>query len=195
MVEFSSNSVMVVGAREFAMSQDPSNPFPSQAAYPSTPAAYPQQPAPGGSSVWKWIVGIVGLLILMPCMCCGGCLAYSFTVKDLTISNGEHVGGSPMNVKFDYAFHDDGSRGPLKAFFIVVQAANGTRRESQIRGGFGFGMGGKPGIPMRGTWSFGNGADLGPENNKRYVQVWIESEDDHGSRSVASNTLTIYPKS
>lgn len=155
------------------------------------PAAYPQQPPPQGSSVWKWIVGTLGVMIFVPCMCCGGCTAYLATIKDLTISNGEHLGGSPMNIKFDYAFRDDGSRGPLKAYFIVVQAANGTRRERSVVGGFGFGP---QSVPMSGTWTFGNAVDLGPENNKRYVKVWIESESG-GGRSTASNTLTIYPKS
>ena len=177
------------------MSQVPPTPgYPNPAGYPPMPAAYPA-PAPQGSSAWKWLVGIVGLMILMPCMCCTGCLAYSFTIKDLTISNGEHLGGpSPMNIKFDYAFRDDGSRGPLKAYYIVVQAANGTRRETAIHGQIGFGMGGGRSVPMTGTWHFGNAADLGPENNKRYVKVWIESEAG-GGRSTASNTLTIYPKS
>jgi hypothetical protein len=162
--------------------------------YPGAPGPIPPQP-PQRSSLWMWIVGAAGFLIFMPCVCCGGLLAYSMTVKDLTISNGEHLGGSPMHVKFDYAFHNDGKRGPLKAFYIVVQAANGTRREQSVVGGFGFGPGfGRNSVPMRGTWQFGNIVDLGPDNNKRYVQVWIES-DQGGSRSVASNTLTIYPKS
>jgi hypothetical protein len=178
------------------MSQVPPGPIYSDpAGYPPMPGAYPPQPPPPQtSSLWKWIVGIVGVMIFMPCLCCSGCLAYSFTVKDLTISNGEHLGGSPMNIKIDYAFRDDGSRGPLKAYYIVVQAANGTRRERLITGQLTFGFGGTPTIPMSGTWHFGNAVDLGPENNKRYVKVWIESESG-GGRSTASNTLTIYPKS
>src|SRR5437870_11486449 len=111
------------------MSQGPT--YPDPAGYPSTPGPFPPQP-PQGSSAWKWIVGIIGLMIFTPCLCCSGCLAYSFTLKDLTISNGEHLGGSPMNIKIDYAFRDDGRRGPLKAYYIVVQAANGTRRERQV---------------------------------------------------------------
>lgn len=159
-----------------------------------SPTSGAHQPPPAQpSSAWKWIVGIVGLMIFMPCVCCSGCLAYSFTIKDLTISNGEHLGGSPMNIKFDYAFHDDGSRGPPKSYYIVVQAANGTRRERPVTGPFGFGFGPQR-ISMRGTWQFGDAIDLGPDNNKQYVQVWIESES--GSvRATSSNTLTIYPKS
>jgi hypothetical protein len=172
----------------------PASGYPDPAGFPPLPGAYPPQPTTRGSSAWKWIVGIVGLMIFMPCLCCSGCLAYSMTIKDLTISNGEHLGGSPMNVRIDYAFRDDGSRGPLKSYYMVVQAANGTRRERQITGGFAFGMGGVPSVPMSGTWHFGNAVDLGPENNKRYVKVWIESEAG-GGRSTASNTLTIYPKS
>lgn len=166
--------------------------YPDPAGYPPAPGAY-QAPPPAGSSAWKWIVGLVGVFLFMPCLCCGGCFAYSLTVKDLTLSNGEHLGGSPMNVKFDYAFHHDGSRGPLKAYYIVVRAANGTRRERPISGQFGRGFGVRE-VPMQGTWHFGNAVDLGPDNNKRYVQVWIESEQG-GNRSTASNTLTIYPKS
>jgi len=169
--------------------------YPDPANYPHAPGPFPPQPPPPGSSAWKWIVVIVGLMIFVPCVCCGGCTAYLSTIKDLTISNGEHLGGSPMNIKFDYAFRDDGSRGPLKTYYIVVQAANGTRRERSVVGGFGFGFGPQS-VPMRGNWQFGNGPDLGPENNKRYVKVWIESEQDgSSSRSTASNTLTIYPKS
>jgi hypothetical protein len=169
----------------------PNNPYPGPAGYPSAPGAFPQQPASQGSSAWKWIVGIVGLLILMPCMCCGGLLAYSMTVKDLTISNGEHLGGTPMNVKVDYAFQVDHHRGLTKNYHMVVRAANGTRRERVVAGG-GFIP---QRIPINGTWFFSNAVDLGPEQNKRYVQVWIESEDEDGTRGVASNTLTIYPKS
>jgi hypothetical protein len=165
----------------------PSGPtYPDPVSYPGAPGPYIAQPPPR-SSLWMWIVGALGLMIFMPCVCCGLPLAYSFTVKDLTLSNGEHLGGSPMHIKFDYAFRTDGRGEQPKAFYIVVQAANGTKRESSI-GGFGFG------VPMRGTWRFGNAVDLGPENNKKYVQVWIEGEQN-GNRSTASNTLTIYPKS
>ena len=175
------------------MSQVPPGPaYPEPAGYPPMPSAYPPQPQPPqGSSAWKWIVGIVGMMIFMPCLCCTGCLAYSFTVKDLTISNGEHLGGSPMNVKIDYAFQVDWHRGLSKDYHMVVRAANGTRRERIVVGG-GFVP---QRIPIRGTWHFGNAVDLGPAQNKNYVQVWIESEDDSGGRSAASNTLTIYPKS
>ena len=168
----------------------PPSAYPDAAGYPPVPGAYAPQP-PQSSSAWKWIVGILGVMIFTPCLCCTGCLAYSFTVKDLTISNGEHLGGSPMNVKIDYAFQVDRHRGLTKNYHMVVLAANGTRRDRIVVGG-GF----VPRrIPISGTWHFGNAADLGPEESKRYVQVWIESEDDNGGRSVASNTLTIYPKS
>jgi len=175
------------------MSQVPPGPsYSDPAGYPPMPTAHPQQPPPPqGSSVWKWIVGIVGVMIFVPCMCCGGCTAYLATIKDLTISNGEHIGGSPMNVKVNYVFQVDEHRGLTKNYHMVVRAANGTRRERVVvGGGFGFQR-----IPVHGTWHFGNAVDLGADQNKSYVQVWIESEDDHGGRAVASNTLTIYPKS
>jgi hypothetical protein len=169
------------------MSQVP--PGPSN---PDLPAAYPAQtPHQRGSGLWKWILGITGLIIFVPCVCCGGCTAYLATIKDLAITNGEHLGGSPMNVKVDYVFQVDEHRGLTKNYHMVVQAANGTRRErTVVGGGFGFQR-----IPVRGTWHFGNAVDLGPDQNKKFVQVWIEAEDENGGRSTASNTLTIYPKS
>jgi hypothetical protein len=127
----------------------------------------------------------MGLAMLMPCVCCGGCLAYASTFKDVTISNGEHLGGSPMNVRFNYEIRNS-DRGPPKSYYVVVEAANGTKRENTL-GGFRF--------PVRGTSQFPSNVDLGPENNKKPVTIWIETEDVHGSRSTASNTLTIYPKS
>ena len=170
----------------------PNSPFPGAAGYPPPPGPYP--PPKSGSSAWKWIVGVLGLLVLMPCMCCIGILSWSMTIKDLAISNGQHLGGPPMNVRFDYAFNNDGSREPAKAFYIVVESANGTRREQSVVGGFGFGFGQRS-VPMRGTWQFFAGGDLvGPEHEGA-VRVWIESEDSRGNRSTASNTLRIYPKS
>jgi hypothetical protein len=175
------------------MSQIPPSPgYSDPAGYPPLPGPYPPQPqAAPRNSAWKWIVGILGMMVFMPCLCCGGCLADSFTVKDLTISNGEHLGGSPLNVKVNYMFHVDEHHGLTKNYHMVVRAANGIRRErTVVGGGFAFQR-----IPVHGTWQFGNAVDLGPDQNKNYVQVWIESEDDRGSRSIASNTLTIYPKS
>ena len=50
-------------------------------------------------------------------------------------------------------------------------------------------------IPLRGTWTFFNNVDVGAEGgNKQPISVWIESESLGGSRSTASNTLTIHPK-
>lgn len=162
------------------------NPFGASGQLPAgLPPASPQK----GGSLWLWIVGIVGALCLLPCLCCGGIVAYSATVKELAISNGQHLGGPPLNVKFDYAFADQG-RGMPKSYFIVVKAADGTRKERSVAG-FGFGP---QRIAMRGTWQFTDSRDLGPERNKLPVKVWIESEDHRGSRSTASNTLTIYPK-
>ena len=91
-----------------------------------------------------------------------------------------------MNVKFDYAFADQG-HGMPKGYYIVVQASDGTRKERSISGGFGR-------VAMRGTWQFSDSLALGPERNKKPVKVWVESEDHRGSRATASNTLTIYPK-
>jgi hypothetical protein len=96
-----------------------------------------------------------------------------------------------MHVRVDYAFGNDGSRGPLKGYYLVAQTASGVKREQSI-GGFGFGP---QRIPMRGSWQFFAGGDLiGPEH-KGAVTVWVEAEETNGSRSTASNTLTIYPKS
>lgn len=168
----------------------PDSPFPGAAGYQPQQNLYPSSNS--GGSVWKWIVGILGVLVLMPCMCCIGILAWSMTIKDLAISNGQHLGGPPMNVKFDYAFRDDGRRGSPKAFFIVVQSASGVRREQPIARGIGFGP---QTVPMRGTWQFFAGGDLAGPEHQGAVQVWVEAEDMSGSRSTASNTLTIYPKS
>src|SRR6476620_10782172 len=87
--------------------------FPDPASYPSPPGPYAQpMPAKEGRSWWPWIVGGLGLLVVMPCLCCGGCMVVIGSFKEITISNGEHLGGSPMNVRFNYAFANDGSHGP-----------------------------------------------------------------------------------
>jgi hypothetical protein len=154
--------------------------------YPSAP--YPSAPEPK-RSIWPLLAALGGLLITMPCLCCGGCLAYSMTVKEITLTNGQHLGGPPMNIEFDYAFNGQ-DHGPLKSYYIVVKAANGSTREQSV-GGFGFGI---QRIPLRGRWRFANGLDLGPEGNKKPVQVWIEASAHGNDRYTASNTLTIYPK-
>lgn len=157
-------------------------------AYSPTGGPFAQPPAPSGGSWWKWIIGGIGLMLLMPCLCCSGCLVIAAMNKEVTLANGQHLGGHPFNVKFDYAFANDGSRGPLYTYFIVARAANGTQREQMIHG-----FGGR--IALRGTMNFSNQVDLGPNSQGSPVQVWIEAEDGGGRRSTISNTLTIYPKS
>ena len=154
------------------------------------PPPFSPETPPQRRSIWVWILGIGGVLVLMPCLCCSGLLGFSFLFKEVTISDGEHMGGSPMNVKFNYAFADQG-HGPPKAYFIVVQTAGGTKREQPI-GGMGFGP---QRIALRGTWQFHAGPEVAGQDDRRPVKVWIESEEHRGHRSTASNTLTIAPKS
>jgi len=169
------------------MSQYPPSGSPGDPTYANSYGSMPPTPQKS-PTLWIWIAGGVALLVMTPCLCCGGGIAYVSSIKEITLTNGKHNGGPPMNVSFDYAFRDEG-RGPLKSYYIIVQAYNGSTRERSI-GGFGFGI---QHIPMRGTWSFSDSLDLGADNNKP-VKVWIESEGTGGGRSTASNTLTIYPK-
>ena len=156
-------------------------PFPGDTMNSGGPLGPPRRSVP----IWLWIVGAIGVVALLPFCCCGGLLAWSSTFTDFTLSNGEHLGGSPMNIKFDYELRGD-DRGMPKAYSIVVRSADGTTRDRPIGGGF---------INRRGTFTF-NAFDVGQSKLRGPVKVWIESSDAFGrSTATASNTLTIYPKS
>src|SRR5688500_13908666 len=129
------------------MSQYPPIPFdpaPSSFQPGPGPAPYQSRPAGGGSRVWLWVLGAIGLLGLTPCLCCLGGFAYIATFKEFELNNGQHMGGNPMNVQFDYHIKGDG-RGPSKAYYIVCRTADGVVREQNIRGPF---------IDTRGTFRF-----------------------------------------
>lgn len=149
------------------------------------PGPFVQQPPPASGGVWKWIVGVLALLVVTPCMCCGGCLAVASMFKEVTLSSGEHLGGGPMNVRFHYKFNGP-DRGPSKSYTIVAEGAGGVRREQSMTGFAGR-------ILSESDWTFRDPVDLGPENNKQPVRIWIEADAGQG-RSTASNTITIYPK-
>jgi len=156
--------------------------------YPTTPpspaGSVPPAAAPGGSSRWWiWLLAIGGLLFMSPFCCCGGLLVYASTFRDFALSNGQHLGGPPMNVRFDYEVRTD--RLMVDAFYLVCRSADGTTRERNLFSSFS----------RRGTMHF-SAVGLGPAGAVRGpVQVWIEKEDLRGRRSRASNTLTIYAKS
>ena len=141
------------------------------------------RPAPsGGSRWWVWLLAIVGCVLVSPFCCCGGLIAMASNYKDFALSNGQHLGGPPMNVRFDYEISNDHLM--FDSYFIVCKSADGTSRERNLAGNFA----------KRGTLQF-NAFDLGPATTVRGpVQVWIEKADIRGSRSRASNVLTIFTK-
>ena len=150
-------------------------------ANPSPPAAAGPPPS-GGSRWWVWLLAIGGLLLVSPVCCCGGLIAWAATFKDFALSNGQHLGGPPMNVRFDYEIRSDHLMSGT--FYIVCKSADGTSRERNLAGSFA----------KRGTLQF-NAFDIGPANTVRGpVQVWIEKQDFRGGRSRASNVLTIRTK-
>lgn len=165
------------GLPPFALPQGPpaadpggSNPYPT-----------PPPPPPGGlgSRLWLWILGLVGLVVLSPLCCCGGLLVYASSYKDFTIRNGEHLGGSPMNLRFDYELRD--VKPVLDPYFIVVRTADGTVRERPLQGW----------LEKRGVFHF-NAFDVRAGEGRFPVRVWLEREGRRGDRSTASNTLLIY---
>lgn len=103
---------------------------------------------------------------------------YAATFKDFTLANGEHLGGPPLNVKFDYEMHND--RPMFDAFFIVAQTADGTTRDRNLWGR----------IDHKGSFTF-NAWDVPEGEGKFPVRVWIEKEGRDGNRSRASNTISI----
>ena len=138
----------------------------------------PEPPRRSGIPRWLIVLGVV--FVIMPLSCCGGLLLWSSTFKDFKLSNGQHLGGSAMNVKFDYeikrkdfVMHD--------AYFIVAQTADDVTRERNLHGRFA----------TRGTLHF-TAIDAGPaEPKKSPVKVWIEKEGMRGGRSRASNVISI----
>lgn len=145
-------------------------------------------PPPSAARRWlPWILGAVSVLLLTPCLCCSGCMVVSSFFKEITISNGQHLGGPAMNVRFDYQFAGE-DRGPLKSYYIVAQSASGVRRERSI-GGVGVTR-----IPLSGTWQFFDGSPLNESDRAKPIRIWIESENHRGDRTTASNTLTIAPQ-
>jgi hypothetical protein len=145
-------------------------------------------PPPSAARRWlPWILGMVGVLLLTPCLCCSGCLVVASFYKELKISNGQHLGGSTINVQFDYQFAGE-DRGMPKAYFIVAQSAYGVRREQSV-GGIGVTR-----IPLRGSWRFFDGVPLPESDRNKPIRVWVEAEDHRGERSTISITLKIMPK-
>ncbi|HZN35024.1 MAG TPA: hypothetical protein VFB80_14445 [Pirellulaceae bacterium] len=151
--------------------------------FPDTnPQAAASPPPAAGSRWWIWLLAIGGFVLISPFCCCGGLIVAASTYKDFALSNGQHLGGPPMNVRFDYEIRND--RLMFDTFYIVCKSADGTSRERNLAGSFA----------KRGTLHF-NAFDLGPASTVRGpVQVWIEKADMRGGRSRASNVLTIYTK-
>jgi hypothetical protein len=121
------------------------------------------------------------MILLLPLCCCGGLLVYAGTYKDFTLRNGEHQGGSPLNVRFDYEMHND--RPMFDAFYIVGRTADGTSRERNLWGH----------LNKRGSLHLG-AFDVPAREGQFPVQIWIEKEGRDGHRSRASNTIWIRAK-
>jgi hypothetical protein len=128
-----------------------------------------------------WLLAIGGLVVMLPLCCCGGMLVYASSFKDFTLRNGEHLGGSPLNVRFDFEMHTD--RPTFVAFFIVGRTADGTTRERNLSGW----------LNKRGSLHF-SAFDVPAREGQFPVQVWIEKEGRDGHRSRASNTISIRAK-
>ncbi len=135
---------------------------------------------PRRSGVPRWLIILGAVFVVLPVSCCGGILWWTSTFKDFELSNGEHLGGAAMNVRFDY--HIKIKDIVLKdAYLIVAETADGVTRDRPVPRSF----------PTRGTWYF-NALDVGPaEPKKSPVKVWLEKEDMRGNRSRASNVIRI----
>src|SRR5262245_18349291 len=149
----------------------------------ASPQAAASPPPSGGSRWWVWLLAIGGLLLISPFCCCGGLLIFASSFKDFALSNGQHLSGPPMNVRFDYEIRNDHLM--FDDFAIVCRSADGTTRKRSLVGS----------VAKQGKLHF-NAFDLGPANTVRSpVKVWIEQVDMRGNRSRASNVLTIYARS
>src|SRR5262245_66198516 len=73
----------------------------------ASPQAAASPPPSGGSRWWVWLLAIGGLLLISPFCCCGGLLIFASSLKDFALSNGQHLGGPTMNVRFDYEIRND----------------------------------------------------------------------------------------
>ncbi len=139
------------------------------------------QPPPrsgnGCATAAKWGCG----LAMLPVVGLVALLLWASTVKNWELSNGEHMGGSPMNVRFDYLIKGQTSR--FHAYFIVVESADGTVLDQNVHGM----------LNARGTLHFGRfGA---PRDVEGPVHVWMEKEDvNRGGRERCSNVLRIRTK-
>jgi hypothetical protein len=169
-------------------SQSPYPPsYPPQASFSTSPGQFPSPPPqpplnlPGntGSRLWIWLLGLGGAFLLAPFCCCGGLLIFASSFTDFTIRGGEHLGGSPMNLRFDYELHND--KMMLDPYFIVARTADGTTREQGIQGW----------LNKRGTMHFG-AFNVTPKDGQFPVKVWIEKESRRGGRSKASNVISVY---
>ena len=135
---------------------------------------------PRRSGIPRWLIVLGVVFVVLPVSCCGGLLLWSSTFKDFKLSGGQHLGGSAMNVKFDYEIKSKDFV-MRDAYFIVAQTADDVTRDQNLHGRFA----------TRGTLHF-NASGAGPaEPAKSPVKVWIEKEDMRGGRSRASNVISI----
>jgi hypothetical protein len=138
------------------------------------------QPPPRRSQAKRWLI-ILGLLFVgLPLSCCGGLLFWSTMFKEFKLSNGQHMGGTAMNLKFDYEVKTR-DRFLSGAYSIVAETYDGITRDRPLPRRF----------DSRGTFFF-NALDAGPaEKSKSPVKVWIEKETFQGGRGKASNVISI----
>jgi hypothetical protein len=179
----SSNDPYVPGPETFAgfPSGGPPHGTPGIPPLGSHPCPAPPPAGSPGTRLWLWILGFVGFVVLSPLCCCGGLLVYASSFKEFTIRNGEHLGGGPMNVRFEYELRE--VKPVLDPYFIVVRAADGTVRERPLQGW----------VEKRGVFHF-SAFDVPPQEGLFPVRVWLEREGRRGERMTASNTLLIYGK-
>ncbi len=132
------------------------------------------------SGIKRWLI-ILGILFVgLPLSCCGGLLYWSTMFKEFSLSNGQHLGGTAMNLKFDYEVKTR-DRFLKGAYFIVAETADGVTRELSLPRHF----------DSRGTFTF-FALDAGPANKaKSPVRVWIDKESFTGGRGKASNVISI----